>query len=59
LDVNKGSKLCRLLWKICEFTVGGLYIKAEVEPSELVRQSRYTEVSRDHSSEEVSVMEME
>ena len=31
----------------------------EVKPSEQVRQSRYTEVSRDHSSEEVSVMEVE
>jgi hypothetical protein len=31
----------------------------EVKPSELVRQIYYTEVSRDHSSEEVSVMGME
>jgi len=31
----------------------------EVKPSELVRQSHFTEVSRDHSSEEVSVMETE
>jgi len=47
------------LGKCNEFTVGGLYNEAEAIPSELVRQSRYTEVSRDHSSEEVSVMGME
>jgi hypothetical protein len=34
-------------------------METEVKPSELAKQSPGTEVSRSHSSEEVSVMEME
>lgn len=32
--------------------MGDLYIEAEAQPSELVKQSRYTEVSRGRSTEE-------
>jgi len=59
LDVNRGSKLCQLQGKRYEFTVGGLYREAEVKPSELAKQSPHTEVSRSHSSEEASVMDVE
>lgn len=59
LDVNRGSKLCWLQGKVYEFTVGDLYMYAEVRPSEQARQSPHTEVSRGHSSEEVPVMGME
>ena len=36
--------------------MGGLHKQAEVNPSELVRQSPFAEVSLDHSSKEVSVI---
>ena len=34
LDVNKGSKSCRIIGKNYELTVGGLYFGAEAKPSE-------------------------
>lgn len=36
-----------------------MYAEVEIKPSELVKQSPDTEVSRGHISEEVSVMKME
>lgn len=59
LNVTLDSKSCSFRGKRNEFTVGGLYKSMRSSQAKRSIKCFYAEVSRDRSSEEVSVMEME